>query len=457
MVLVFSVITVCQFPITSRPTSGTQIDEWRFRSIYKNHTEETISTLQEMGELLQSIATTDSIDIPAIIMNRITDIHCQYWLNERYLFELPRLLHQLWSNANVSNQTKSALMNKLGYVPVKDETNMKDIPLNEFVRTLIIASREIALNLIAKKFDAESNIISLLYEYCWELLSSNEFLPPYHTIFEYELAIHEYPDYITDPLRRLKILIHEYGLIIIHPKDLTRDWIMSSFFNNKIVAGNVHFAALRKLLLLYNKDKTYILNILKDSTLRSHFKIKMVVKILQSMHDKQYKQLVNEIDKELDQSNDMIVSSLYLHLQFAIQYLCSKSSKSNMYTFSLEGFLFSLKLCDRLQIVKFVVPQVMQEHDDFLSILCYVWIDGKVPMDKQMCIKIAEIVNCWTINAAQERIEVLKREVTQLDDDKLIQIIIAFDKYFRILQGDSKDKFLEYMTKRKRANAQLTH
>ena len=89
------------------------------------------------------------------------------------------------------------------------------------------------------------------------------------------------------------------------------------------------------------------------------------------------------MDKD-HKSNIVIVSDLYLQIQFMIQYLCSKSDPE-----PLEKFLYALRLCDRLDIIKFVLPQATQaNHDGFTK-----WMDGKVSWDKSLGTRITDNIS----------------------------------------------------------------
>ena len=453
---VLALIQMCQLSFTSR--SSTMIDERVFRRIYKNYTDQTVNYLQEIEELLQIIAdsynnsnNTSNVtisDTNSKAIDRISEIHHYFWLNCDYLSQLPKLLYPFCKiNPNIPESLKSSLLNKLQYVPIRYDSNiMIDTNFNglhDLGKALIISSREIAINLIANNFDVEANIISLLYEYCWDLLAKDARLPEYRTIFEYELAIREYPDYLDLSIKRVKVMIDEFGLVIISPEYLNQQWKVSSgFFKNSNELGNAHFTAFKKLMT----DKNRAFDIFSDITFTYYFKAKIIIKILSSISDKEYELLLKNMDKS-HKSNIVIVSDLYLQLQFMIQYFCAKSS-----TDPLENFLYSLKLCDRLDIIRYVIPQAIHENDDgFIVSLCDIWMNGNMSCSnkRKKCVAIAEIINYWRtipLRFIDQLITDIIIANPQLFDRSFFEVTMEFVQNFRILQDATYEKFKKYVT-----------
>ena len=246
------------------------------------------SKCQQLHCLLNQISPNGTAHDHDLLIHEVMEIHRTLWLNEEYLSKSPLILRDFYDSVNQHHNdsaTKTAalvLSSRLHLVKVIDDVhlNMHAFDrLDEVTKALIESSRFIAMDLVfgdEAMDESKLNCLCLLYRTCWDFLSlhGNPVLPSFDAISRSNESTNPKQEWWR--YKHLKVLMEDFGLIVIHKNHIDREWkhnlnlreyvdanidIMSSVF-----AGNLNLHA-------------------QHQGLRANYDLKWMMKTLSNVHE----------------------------------------------------------------------------------------------------------------------------------------------------------------------------
>ena len=348
--------------------------------IFKMQNDPTIESLKTVQTLLKDFMQAPSSRIN--LMFRLSEINRHQRLNEQYCLSLPSLIYEqlkLDNQSRALSSIKKSLSEFVITYPSFDD-------LDDATKILILSSRKIATRLATNIYQA--NALKLLYEHCWDYVSSqrDSLLPPFDSIFyltessEIELK--------QKQLKYLNYLMDEFGLAVLHQKDIELCEIEWNNDTNLSLYMDQHFAVESDQIMFSD-----------DMCLLNSYQAEWVFNLLHNVNKDNFQRFMDS------RYLGGVFEEFECELLLMMEYFYDNDAND-----VLKTMLFALKRVNGLSLLDNLYDFLDAPNDanadrwiNFISMFCQVVSS----MSPEKCKIIAKSIYLWRMNNNTESVRVM--------------------------------------------------